>query len=286
MLVAVVSLKGSPGVTTFSVALAARWPVPTQPVLVEADPSGGDVATRFRLPSSPGLLSLAAAARGSADPGLLWQHTQALPGGLLAVTAPPDADLTRGALLTLTTDSPSGAGLIRASAHRPGVVVIADCGRIDQASAAMNIVREADALVLLTRAHADDLAHLARRLPTAARWTPRPMLLLVGGGYATTDVGRELGVMPLGRIPHDPRGAAVLCGRQPRSRWPRSRPSQSALGRFAHKVAAELAPRVVMAPTLSLVNGTGPAQELPVTPRLPADNQTGGQEHSWRGVLS
>lgn len=285
MLVAVVSFKGSPGVTTFSVALAARWPAPTQPVLVEADPSGGDIATRFCLPSSPGLLSLAAAARGSADPGLLWQHTQALPGGLLAVTAPPDADLTRGALLTLTTDSPS-AGLIRASARRPDVVVIADCGRVDHASAAMSIVREADALVLLTRAHADDLAHLARRLPAAGRWTPRPVLLLVGDGYSTADVGRELGVMPLGRVPHDPRGAAVLCGRRPRSRWRRSWPSYSALGRFAHKVAAELAPRIVAAPTLSLVNGTDPAHELPVTPRLPADDQSGGQEHSWRGVLS
>lgn len=284
MLIAVVSFKGSPGVTTFSVALAARWPAPARPVLLEADPSGGDVATRFCLPTSPGLLSLAAAARGGTGPGLLWQHTQALPGGLLAVTAPPDAELTRGALLTLASDSPS-AGLVRASADGPGVIVIADCGRVDHASAAMSIVRAADVLVLLTGSHADDLAHLARRLSAAGRWTPRPVLLLAGDGYATADVGRELGVLPLGRVPHDPRGAAVLCGRPSRSRWRRSRPSHSALGRFAHKVATELAPRSVAAPTLSLVNFTSPGHELPVTPGLPEAGQPGDQRPSWRGAL-
>lgn len=285
MLVAVVSFKGSPGVTTFSVALAARWPAPARTVLFEADPSGGDVATRFCLPSSPGLLSLAAAARGSTDPGVLWQHTQALSGGLPVLAAPPDADLARGALLTLTSDSPSTEGLIRASAHRPGVVVIADCGRVDHASAAMDIVRGADALVVLAHAHADALAHLARRLPAAGRWTPRPVLLLAGDGYSTADVGRELGVMPMGRVPHDPRGAAVLCGRPPRARWRGSWPSHSALGRFAHKVATELAPRIVAAPNLSLVNGTSPGNELSFTPRLPAEGQPGEHQLSWRGAL-
>lgn len=286
MLLAVASFKGSPGVTTFSVALAACWPAPVRTVLVEVDPSGGDVTTRFCLPSSPGLLSLAAAARGSADPGLLWQHTQALPGGLLAVTAPPDADLTQGAVLTLMSDSSSATGLLRASAHRPGVVVIADCGRVDHASAAMSVVREADVLLLLTRAHADDLAHLARRLPAAGRWTPRPVLLLVGDGYSTADVGRELGVIPLGRIPHDPRGAAVLCGRDSRSWWSRSRPSRSALGRFAHKIATELESRGATPPTVSLVNGTGPAHGLPFTPGPSADRHPHRHEPSWRGVLS
>ncbi|MCP2243321.1 chromosome partitioning protein [Lentzea aerocolonigenes] len=285
MLIAVVSFKGSPGVTTLSLALAAQWPGPVRAVLVEADPSGGDIATRFCLPSSPGLLSLAAAARGSTDPGLLWQHTQALPGGLPVVTAPPDADLTRGALLTLTSGSPAAASVVRASAGRAGVVVIADCGRVDHASAALSVVREADALVLLTGARADDLAHLARSLPTAGSWTPRPVLLLAGDGYSTADVGRELGVMPMGRVPHDPRGAAVLCGRPPRSRWRGSRPSHSALGRFAHKLAAGLAQRVVVAPHLSLINGASAGNELPRTPGLPVEGRPGDYQLSWKGAL-
>lgn len=236
MLIAVVSVKGSPGVTTFSVALAARWPAPARALLVEADPSGGDLGIRFSLESTPGLVSLAAAARRSDDPALLWQHAQALPGGLPAITAPPDADRARAALSALAEPT-SGAGILRTAANTPDTVVIADCGRIDTGSAAMPIVRSADALILLSRAHADDLAHLARRLQSIGRWTPHPAMLLVGEGYSPAEVARELGVQPLGRVPHDPHGAAVLCGRPHSLRWGRSGPAHSALGQVAHKVA-------------------------------------------------
>jgi MinD-like ATPase involved in chromosome partitioning or flagellar assembly len=303
MLVAVLSLKGSPGVTTFSVALAARWPAPSRTVLVEADPSGGDIATRFSLASSPGLLSLAAAARRGTDPGLLWQHAQALPGGLPVVAAPPDADRARTALQALAPNSPSSTGstdILRSTANAPDTVVIADCGRIDHGSVAMGIVRESDILVLLTRARADDLAHLARRLPTVGRWTPRPVLLLVGEGYSTAEVARELQAPPLGRIPHDEHGAAVLCGRPPRARWGRSGPSRSALGRFARKVATVLAhkpatppnpstragheatpvPRTVPGVSNSTVSANGlplVPNPLPVRPAHQRDSQGGAE---------
>src|SRR6266702_8439110 len=125
MLVAVASLKGSPGVTTFALALAARWP--TGPgdggssagarcVVVEADPSGGDIATRFDLAGSPGLVSLAAAARRGDDPGLVWRHAQALPGGLPVVAAPPGADQARAALAALAPDAPTAPGVLRQAA--------------------------------------------------------------------------------------------------------------------------------------------------------------------------
>ncbi|KAA2253313.1 chromosome partitioning protein [Solihabitans fulvus] len=241
MLVAVVSVKGSPGVTTFATALAARWPAPGRPVLVEADTSGGDLAARFSLESTPGLLSLAAAARRSADPALVWQHAQALPGGLPVVTAPPDADRARGALSALTPDPAAGAGVLRTAGNVPDAVLIVDCGRIDTGSPALPIVRAADAMVLLTGAHADDLAHLPRRLPAIGRWSPHPVMLLVGDGYSLAEVARELGVPPLGRVPNDPRGAAVLCGRPHSLRRGRGGPAHSPLGQLAHKVATVLA---------------------------------------------
>src|SRR5439155_15647002 len=125
------------------------------------------------------------------------------------------------------------------AANAPETVVIADCGRIDAGSPAMPVVRSADAMILLTRAQADDLAHLARRLPAIGRWTPHPTMLLVGDGYSPAEVARELGVQPLGRVPDDPRGAAVLSGR-PSARLRRSGPSHSALGQIALKVAKVL----------------------------------------------
>jgi hypothetical protein len=192
---------------------------------------------------------------------MVWQHAQALPGGgVRVIAAPPDADRARSALSMLAADSAAKAGVLRTAANAPDTVVIADCGRIDAGSPAMPIVRSADAMVLLTRAHADDLAHLARRLPTIGRWSAHPVMLLVGDGYSPAEVARELGVPALGRIPDDPRGAAVLCGRPSSPRWGRSTPTHSALGQVAHKVA-----RVLMAQQSppSTLPRQGPEQRQP-----------------------
>jgi len=248
MLVSVLSLKGSPGATTLAVALAARWPAPAHALVVEADPSGGDLGLRFSLSSTPGLVSLAAAARRGGEAELVWRHTQPLPGGLPVIAAPPDAEQARAALAALAPDPGGGPGVLRAAADRPGTVVVVDCGRVDPGSPALAIVRSADVVVLLSRAHADDLAHLPRRLPAVGRWSPNPVLVLVGQGYSSAEVARELGVAPLGRVPHDPNGAAVLCGRPNTARRTGSGPSRSALGRFAHRLATQLATRERPAP--------------------------------------
>src|SRR4029077_2102430 len=96
-LIAVASDKGAPGVTTASVVLAAVWPRPV--LLAECDPAGGDLLYRFpgadrgRLCPGRGLLSLAVAARRGLRPEQIWEHTQALRGGLAGVpragTRPP-----------------------------------------------------------------------------------------------------------------------------------------------------------------------------------------------------
>jgi cellulose biosynthesis protein BcsQ len=269
MLVSVLSLKGSPGATTFAVALAARWPVPSRVLLVEADPSGGDLGVRFSLPSMSGLMSLAAAARGGYDGDLVWQHAQQLPGGLPVITASPDADQARAALSALTPDPTEGHGILREAANQPGTVVIVDCGRIDPGSPALSIVRACDVVVLLSRAHGDDLAHLSRRLPAVGRWSPNPVLLLVGDGYAPGDVARELGVRPLGRVPNDPIGAAVLCGRPKSLRWRRSGPAHSALGRLAHQVATDLASRDRPSSSISPMAGSASSARVPALRAVP-----------------
>ena len=42
VLIGLLSAKGAPGVTTSSLAIAAQWPRPA--VVLDADPSGGDIA--------------------------------------------------------------------------------------------------------------------------------------------------------------------------------------------------------------------------------------------------
>jgi hypothetical protein len=147
--------------------------------------------------------------------------------------------------------------------------VIVDCGRIDAGSPAMPIVRSADVMVLLTRPRADDLAHLARRLPAIGRWSAHPVLLLVGEGYSTAEVARELGVPPLGRVPEDPRGAAVLCGRSNALRWGRRGPAHSSLGQLAHKVATVLAVRQAPSQVELPRQGPDPHQPVPVLRAVP-----------------
>lgn len=150
MLITLASIKGSPGVTTFALALAARWPSAARSVLVEYDPVGGDIAARFGLTLSPGLISLAAAGRRASDLDVLWQHTQTLSGGLPVVAGPLRPDKAATALRTLVAADGTG-GVLAAAAGRANVVVIADCGRLDPDSPTLPVIAAADQLLLLVR---------------------------------------------------------------------------------------------------------------------------------------
>lgn len=232
MLVAVGSVKGSPGVTTFAVVLAACWPAARR-VVVEADPAGGDLAARFGLRPSPGLVSLAAEVRTMTCPDgeLVGRHTQPIGDGLRAVPAPPGAAEARAALAAMT---PGGLAAAQVSAADPETLIVIDAGRLDPA-APPGLAEGADVLLVLASARADDLAHLPSRLKTLGRGCRQRRLLLVGDGYPTSEVERELGASVSGRIPHDARAAAALRGLGPGKR--RSRLATAAT-RCAHSLIA------------------------------------------------
>ena len=67
-LVALVSAKGSPGVTTTALALAGTWPENRRVLLAELDPAGGDLAPRFGLHADPGVVQLGSAFRRKRQP--------------------------------------------------------------------------------------------------------------------------------------------------------------------------------------------------------------------------
>ncbi|QFU86714.1 carbon monoxide dehydrogenase maturation protein [Amycolatopsis sp. YIM 10] len=268
MLIALCSVKGSPGVTTVAVALAVKWPQAesTRRLVAEVDPAGGDLAMRFGLPVTPGLVSLAAAARRTHDPAVAWGHTQPLLSDVRVLLAPPGGTHARAALSTLAT-APGGP-LLPAVARDPAVVVLADCGRVDPGSPAEVIARRADALVLVTGTLGDDLAHTAARLGELARWTPRPGLLLTGDGYPTADVERELGIPAIGRFPHDPAAAATLSGHRPP-------PGRRGSGGLAHQ-AAVLA-RTLAGPASPVASPSANAPgSVPGVPAQQVRHQPGG----------
>lgn len=264
MLLCLASVKGSPGVTTTALALAARWPGSWRRVLIEADPAGGDLAARYGLALTPGLVSLAAAARHSIDPDLVFEHAQQLPGGLLVVAGPVRADQAHAALAAVC-GADGHAGVLGGFTGRGGVVAIVDCGRLDRDPVTAGVIAAADQLLLLARPHADQLAHLAARAAQVAAGPARTRLLLVGPGYPAGEVTGEVGLAVLAHVPHDPRTAAALSGRAARRPRPRAR-----LARAATRIAAELAvdPRRLTATTTASSDDTAGQGHHPTAARV------------------
>jgi hypothetical protein len=195
------------------------------------------------------VVSLAAAARRSAEPGLLWQHTQRLPGGLPVVVGPAGADQARAALAELSTP---GGDPVRRAADRAGTVVIADCGRV-AVDAAPDLVRAADVALVLCRARDDALSHLAIALAGNPGWLRRTGIVLVGDGYPTPEIASALGVEIAGRVSEDPKGASVLGGLPAR----RSTAGRSELLRSLVPIAA------------SAADQAGRRRRAPVGPAVP-----------------
>jgi hypothetical protein len=247
-LIAVAADKGSPGVTTSAVVLAAVWPRPV--LLAECDPAGGDLAYWFpaadggRLDRQRGLLSLAVAARRGAEPGQVWDHTQKLPGGL---------DVLSG-----VTTAEQGAGLEPlwpavgwALSRVPRADVIADCGRIGADGPFYDLLAQAAAIVLMARDNLGEIVRLRERAAGLAAGLGKrsragmPICVMVMAEHkrfhsALAEVGQALGhgkgqVNVIGGLAYDPKSARALHGE-----WG-GRLDRSLLARTARDVASHLA---------------------------------------------
>ena len=206
-LVGLCSAHGSPGVTTTALALAATWTEDRRCVLVEADPFGGVISARYGLGDTPGLSSLAAAARNGLDEEAVWTHVQQLPGGVGVLVGPGSADEAQAVLRDV-------AGVLAGwCVAQSDVDVIVDCGRIAPASPAVELLAEADAVLVLTRPFADQLRPAAHRLGVLRASGAAASLLLVGDSpYGPDEVAATLKADVGGVIAWDPRTAAVLTG--------------------------------------------------------------------------
>jgi MinD-like ATPase involved in chromosome partitioning or flagellar assembly len=226
-LVALVSAKGAPGVTTLAVALAALTP---GAVVADLDSDGGDLALRYRredgnpLDLDQGLLSLAATLRRDPNDyspsGPIDRHLQITGGGLevlLGVKGPDQA---------IGLGPPLWSSLARALAES-GRTIFADCGRIGPASPVLPVLAAADAVIIVARAELEELSHLRERLRflTATLPTQYSGQSQVGVVLVATERDRAAGprteqllrssrvaVPVLGTITDDPRGAERLRG--------------------------------------------------------------------------
>lgn len=220
-LVALAADKGSPGVTTTAVALGALWP--RRAVVAELDPSGGDLALRLRAPGgaalqpSRGLVSYAAAVRRGSAP--LREHTQQVQGGLEVLLGLETAEQAAG-LTGLWSGVAGGFRRVQ------GADVLADCGRLGPGSPALDVLRRADLVLLLTKPSLGAVVHLRDRLSVLAEELVRDgrppdvgVLVLAplrhdsaAGEVAAVLEQSGIDVPVLGRVVDDPDGAAGLRG--------------------------------------------------------------------------
>jgi MinD-like ATPase involved in chromosome partitioning or flagellar assembly len=158
---AVCSVKHSPGATTLALALTsacsnteASDDVPV--VLVEADPTGGDLGARLGLSLDPGLVALAASARHAGSGLDVLANAQPLPCGGVAVLGPVNPQQAEAALSTV------GPRLCESLRELGGGVI--DCGRWAVGSRAADVMRAADLTLVVTRPDVAGVEHLRERL--------------------------------------------------------------------------------------------------------------------------
>ena len=171
MLIGVCSDKGSPGATTTALTLASAWP--TQALVVEADPNGGDLAIRLRtkdgaaLPEAPTVLTVAAAARTSRSPDLTARYAHRLTEGVSVIVGQLAAEQSAGVV-----DWESFGSALAASE----AAVFVDLGRLHAGSRLMPVAAMADVVIIVGRPDPGSVIRLRDRLNRLA-----PELAAIGG---------------------------------------------------------------------------------------------------------
>ncbi len=212
----IVAVTGDAATTT-AVALVAAWPAASDVVLVEADPSGGDIAAWLDMPVTPSLSTVVTRVLDGAWPEV-ERHTRLSDAGVRVLPGPARSAEAAQAV------GEAGRSLVPTLASLPTPVTVADTGRPQPAPAAHPFVGAAAVTVLVhrqaqqsARAAAVRLQRLADQLDALAG---APAVVVAVIGAHPFDVGeiegflRESGgSVPVVGLPFDPLAAAVLAGR-------------------------------------------------------------------------
>lgn len=209
--IAVCSVKHSPGATTLGLALVAAWvgfgrTTDERATLIEADPAGGDLGARVGLELDPGLVSMAAGARHPGSDIDIVGHARPLPCGGAVVLGPASSDQAEAAVATVAARLPHA---LRALGN--GVV---DCGRWTRTSPTNDTMRLADYTIVVVRPDLAGVAHLQERIePLLASSGGRLGVVLVGERpYRVGDVATATGIRNVTTIPVDRHGVDALHG--------------------------------------------------------------------------
>jgi hypothetical protein len=234
VLIGLLCAKGAPGVTTSSLAIAAQWPRPA--VVIDADPSGGDIAAglgRGAWAAGCHLLELVARCRTqpleTALRTLVVRPGEHAPLVLAGLGSPAQAAAVPWATL--------GDGLARLDT----VDVVCDLGRYLHGGGNRDLLEVCDKILVVTRSTLPAVRATVRLLDLlhAGRFDARTGLLVVAAGrpYPANEVAAACRTPLVHDLPDDPRTAAVWSDGTAAGRGL----SRSPLQRAARRVAEALA---------------------------------------------
>ena len=219
--VALLSAKGSPGVTTSTLALSTAWPevhVSRRVLVAECDAAGGDIASgylRGGLDGSRGLAALAA--QRSLDPvAAVWDQVLALDDEgrrllLPGLTDPRQAPGIGSAWSVLA------AALDGLEEQDPPIDVLVDLGRMRTAHESVLLRQRVDLVVLVTRSNlsavvAARAAATELQAPDIDGRSAKVTCLVVGEGrpYTATEIAEAIALPVVGVLPYDASSAAAF----------------------------------------------------------------------------
>ena len=207
----VAGAKHSPGTTTLAHTIAT---IAGAGLLVEADPSGGDLAVRAGLALDPGLASLRVAARTGLMPEHLGDHVQTLPSGVEVLVSPVSV---RHATSTIASIAGPLAALLHADDAKLTVV---DVGRVDTAELVGPFLTVADRVLFVTGSGADDIASARSRVDVLLDHTGALTVVATGrDGFELGAISAALGATDVVRVPWDPRAAVRVSSGMALDRW-------------------------------------------------------------------
>lgn len=246
MRIAFAAARSSPGVTTTALAFASVMGV--RVLLVEASEDGGSLAVRYGLTLEPGLTTLAAATRHEVSSATISEHAQDLPGTesrLQALVGPPTPEAAQ--LLMRNAGDRLADVLTRVDDQ----VVLIDAGRLPAAPSTVPLLTSVDAVVLVARPRAEELATIAYRLPALRDLGLELRLVLVGDApYGPEAVAAEIDLPVIGALADDRQTADAMAGIGSTRRLTRSPLLRSAATLLDHLTdTGEVKPRPASAPT-------------------------------------
>lgn len=204
--------------TTTTVALASSWPVSEDAIVIEADPSGGDLAAWFDMPVSPSLSTVVTRVLDGAWPEI-ERFTRLADSGLRLVPAPSRAGEAAQAVGESTRSLVSTLAALRSP------ITIADTGSLQASPAAHPFVGTAAVTIVVHRqapqsagAAAVRLQRLSDQLEAFATVPSSLIVAVVGAtpfGLAEieTFLADSIGVSSIVGLPTDELAAAVFGGR-------------------------------------------------------------------------